>query len=101
MSSPSCVRPGRKRQMVSQDQIDALRRKPVPYRPLFVGGRWVEAEGGATLPAISPLDGRELTSIADAGAADVDRAVRAARASFDGGRWSRAAPAERKKVLFR
>jgi 4-(gamma-glutamylamino)butanal dehydrogenase len=42
-----------------------------------------------------------LTTIADAGAADVDRAVAAARAAFEGGAWSRAAPAFRKKVMHR
>ncbi|SMC71754.1 aldehyde dehydrogenase [Rhizobium sp. RU36D] len=84
-----------------QDKIDIERLKPIAARNLFIGGRWVAAEGGKVLPVISPLDGRELTTIADAGAEDVDRAVQAARAAFDRGQWSRAAPAERKKVLSR
>lgn len=84
-----------------QDKINLERGKAVAARNLFIGGKWVAAADGKVLPVISPLDGKQLTTIADAGAEDVDRAVRAARAAFDGGKWSRIAPAERKKVLFR
>jgi gamma-glutamyl-gamma-aminobutyraldehyde dehydrogenase len=58
-----------------QDKIDLERQRPVAARNLFIGGRWVAAESGKVLPVISPLDGKELTQIADAGAEDVDRAV--------------------------
>ncbi|WP_370741346.1 aldehyde dehydrogenase [Thalassovita mangrovi] len=47
------------------------------------------------------MDGQKLTTIESASAADVDRAVAAARAAFEDGRWSRMAPAARKKVLHR
>ncbi|MCI2397838.1 aldehyde dehydrogenase family protein [Aliiroseovarius subalbicans] len=47
------------------------------------------------------MDGQTLTTIERASAADVDRAVAAARRAFDDGRWSRMAPAGRKKVLHR
>ncbi len=80
-------------------RIDALAAKAVPPQRLFIGGRW--SDGAAAMPVTSPIDGRELTTIADATEADVDRAVHTARAAFAGGRWSRAAPAERKKVLHR
>lgn len=49
----------------------------------------------------SPIDGSRLTTIADGGPDDMDRAVAAARAAFDGGAWSRAAPAVRKRVMHR
>ncbi|HPD94011.1 MAG TPA: aldehyde dehydrogenase family protein [Pararhodobacter sp.] len=81
--------------------MDALAAAPVAARGLFIGGRWVAAANGAVLPVTSPIDGQRLTTIADAGAADVDAAVAAARRAFDAGLWSRAAPAERKKVLHR
>ena len=87
--------------MSDQASIDALRDLTVPPQKLFIGGAHSEAAGGGTLDVISPIDGRPLTTIADGGAGDVDRAVAAARAAFDGGSWSRAAPAERKKVLHR
>ncbi|TGT91495.1 aldehyde dehydrogenase family protein, partial [Mesorhizobium sp. M5C.F.Ca.ET.164.01.1.1] len=59
------------------------------------------AATGATLPVISPIDGRPFASIADGNAADVDRALLAALKAFEKGSWSRAAPAFRKKVLTR
>jgi gamma-glutamyl-gamma-aminobutyraldehyde dehydrogenase len=42
-----------------------------------------------------------LASVACCDAADVDRAVKAARAAFDSGVWAKAAPAQRKAVLLR
>lgn len=48
---------------------------------------------------VSPIDGSVLTTIESASAADVGRAVASARAAFEDGRWSRLAPAARKKVL--
>ena len=86
---------------MDQATIDTLRHKPVAAQRLFIGGDFADSRDGATLPVISPIDGTVLTSIADAGAHDVDRAVAAARAAFEKGSWSRAAPAVRKKVLLR
>jgi gamma-glutamyl-gamma-aminobutyraldehyde dehydrogenase len=86
---------------MKQDEIDALRSRPVEPGRLFIGGEWEPAANGASLDVISPIDGSRLTTIADAGAGDVDRAVASARAAFDRGAWSRAAPAERRKVLLR
>lgn len=48
---------------------------------------------------VSPIDGSVLTTLEGASAADVDRAVASARRAFEDGRWSRLAPAARKKVL--
>jgi 4-(gamma-glutamylamino)butanal dehydrogenase len=86
---------------LDQSQIDALRDVVIPQRSLFIGGKWVDAEKAATLQSVSPLNGKHIATIAEAGSTDVDRAVQAARATFEQGAWSRAAPAERKKVLFR
>jgi len=87
--------------MLEQAAIDALRAAPIEPQRLFIGGAWCEARDDATLPVVSPIDGTTLTSIADAAPADVDRAVAAARRAFERGSWSRAVPAERKKVLHR
>lgn len=87
--------------MLNQASIDALRHAPVPPGAHFIGGRQVLAIGGGTLDVLSPIDGRELTQIADGTAADVDAAVSSARAAFEDGRWSRMAPAARKAVLMR
>jgi 4-guanidinobutyraldehyde dehydrogenase/NAD-dependent aldehyde dehydrogenase len=66
----------------------------------FIDGRYVEAADGATFACVSPRDGRVLTRIAACGREDVERAVAAARRSFEAGVWSRQAPAARKKVLL-
>lgn len=87
--------------MLDQVTIDRLRGTAIAAQALLIGGRDEPARDGATLPVVSPIDGRILTTIADAGTADIDRAVAAARAAFERGAWSRMAPAGRKKVLFR
>ena len=84
-----------------QADIDRLRHMPVPAQRLFINGEWRDAADDATLEVISPIDGSRLTTLADASAADVDAAVRAARASFEKGTWSKTSPAARKKVLFK
>ena len=84
-----------------QDKIDQLRRNAVPAQELFIGGAWRKAASGRTLDVVSPIDGTRLTTIADADVDDVDAAVLSARAAFEKGTWSKAAPAERKRVLLR
>ncbi|KAA3451766.1 aldehyde dehydrogenase [Mesorhizobium sp. SARCC-RB16n] len=87
--------------MISQIAIDTLRKAEIGARGLFIDGAQSEAASGASLPVISPIDGRAFASIADGNEADIDRAVRSARKAFEKGSWSRAAPAFRKKVLTR
>ncbi|NNN29841.1 aldehyde dehydrogenase [Streptomyces sp. S3(2020)] len=60
-----------------------------------------EAGSGAVFAAVSPRDGQVLTQVADAGTAEVDAAVAAARRAFDTGPWPRLAPAERGRTLIR
>ena len=67
----------------------------------FIGGQRVAAQDGETFGCVSPLDGRTLAQVARGQAADIDAAVASARRAFDDGRWSRKAPAQRKKVLQR
>lgn len=86
---------------IDQTSIDALRSTSIADQKLFIGGQWRAAERGGVLDSISPLNGKRLAAIAEADVLDVDRAVAAARASFEKGVWSKAAPAERKKVLLR
>ncbi|GAA4164854.1 aldehyde dehydrogenase [Shinella granuli] len=84
-----------------QEKIEALRNLAVAPQALFINGIWQGPADGAVLDVVSPIDGRRLTTIADAGAEDVDRAVKAARVAFERGRWAKAVPAERKRVLLR
>src|SRR5262249_28842189 len=56
---------------------------------------------GKTFDCINPATGKVLTAVAAGDAEDIDRAVKAARAVFEKGSWSRMAGAERKKILIR
>jgi 4-(gamma-glutamylamino)butanal dehydrogenase len=85
---------------LDQPTIDRLANAPIAPGRLLINGEWV-AGAEADIPVVSPIDGRQITTLASASAADVNRAVAAARAAFDDGRWSRAAPATRKAVLHR
>jgi 4-(gamma-glutamylamino)butanal dehydrogenase len=84
-----------------QTEINRLRAQSVAPQSLFIDGKWRPAEQGATLEVVSPIDGKAFSSISHGNAADVDTAVRVARRSFEKGVWSKAAPAERKRVMHR
>lgn len=85
---------------MDQARIDALRDAPITERGHFIDGAWVDPEIGWS-DVVSPLDGSIISRIADGSASEMDRAVAAARYAFEDGRWSRRAPAERKKILLR
>ena len=87
--------------MIEQSAIDGLRRVEIPPQALFIDGRWQQGETGETIEAVSPVDGKVLTTLARGARGDVDRAVCAARAAFEAGHWSRMPPAGRKKVLLK
>jgi acyl-CoA reductase-like NAD-dependent aldehyde dehydrogenase len=67
----------------------------------FINGKYVPAASGRTFDCINPATGKAITQIAEGDKEDVDRAVKAARAAFDKGSWSRMAPSARKKILMR
>lgn len=67
----------------------------------FIDGRYVDAQSGAIFCAYSPIDGAPLAAVAQCANADVDRAVVAARRSFEGGDWCALAARERKAVLLK
>ena len=74
-----------------------LQREPA----LFINNEWVRSTHGATLAVEDPSVGREISRIVDASDADVDRAVAAARAAFDDGRWSNLPPNRRERVIHK
>ena len=67
----------------------------------LIDGQRAWSASRATFDCLSPVDGRLLTQVARCDAADIDAAVRAARAAFDDQRWCGLAPAERKRVMIR
>ncbi|RYH11419.1 aldehyde dehydrogenase [Tropicimonas sp. IMCC6043] len=71
-----------------------------PETRAFIGGDYVDAKDGDTFASINPATGEVVAEIAHCKAADVNRAVTAARGAFDAGTWSRADPTMRKEVLL-
>jgi len=66
----------------------------------FIGSEWIHPAGGETIDVVDPSDGQPFTRIARGTAADVERAVQAARRAFEGA-WGAASAAERGRVLYR
>ena len=74
-----------------------IARKP----QLFIANEWVDSSHGATIDVEDPSSGKVITRIVDASDRDVDRAVAAARAAFDDGRWSGLAPMKRERIMHK
>ena len=66
---------------------------------LTLGGSSSAAEDGRTLDVFNPATGKKLAEVPRGGAAEVDAAVRAARAALDG-EWSKLRPVERQRLLL-
>ena len=62
----------------------------------FIGGAWIAAD--ATIPVINPSDGQPMAEIARGGAAEIDRAVKAAEAAMEG-EWGALDAASRGRLL--
>lgn len=71
-----------------------------PRTRAFIDGAFVDASSGATFDTVAPATGRVLARVARGAEPDIDAAVRSARRAFESGVWSRATPAERKRVLL-
>ena len=68
---------------------------------LLIDGEWVDARDGERFDVIDPADGSVLVRAAAGKAADVDRAVGAARACFESGAWCGANGLGRSAVLHK
>src|SRR5687768_3535775 len=67
---------------------------------LFIGGEWVDAASGKTFDVVNPAKAETLTEVAEGDAADVDRAVAAARLAFDSGAWPGLPARKRARILW-
>ena len=68
---------------------------------LFINGKWVDAASGKTFPTYDPSTGEVLAQVAEADREDIDRAVKAARAAFETGPWSKMSPAKRGNLIWK
>ena len=67
----------------------------------FVNGKWESAASGKTFPVYDPSTEEVIAHVAAADACDVDRAVRAARDTFDSGPWPQTTAQDRGRILFK
>ncbi len=74
---------------------------PIRATKLLINNRWIASQSGQTFATINPATGEEICQIAEADAADVDRAVSAARAAFEHGPWRKTPASERGRLLNR
>ncbi|HKP19726.1 MAG TPA: gamma-aminobutyraldehyde dehydrogenase [Gaiellaceae bacterium] len=65
----------------------------------FVGGKWVEAAEGGTMEVLNPSTGETIAEVPAGTAADVDRAVEAAKQALP--EWLDSTPAERAELLLK
>ena len=72
-----------------------------PNTQAFIDGQYCDAADGAKLENLNPATGEVIGTFSHCGAADVDRAVAAARRVFNQGTWSRAAPEYRTEILLK
>jgi acyl-CoA reductase-like NAD-dependent aldehyde dehydrogenase len=67
---------------------------------LFIDGAWADAVSGATFPTENPATGEVIAQVASGDAADIDRAVTAARAAFRDPSWRRMNAHRRAELMW-
>ena len=73
----------------------------ITYDRLYLGGEWVEPAGSDRLEVVNPATLEVIGSTPEGTAADMDRAVAAARASQESGPWAGMPAAERAEIMAR
>lgn len=82
----------------SPEAVDHVR--IAPRYELFIGGQWTAPRSGKYFPTHNPATEEQLSEVADAGEADVDLAVAAARVGYEK-YWSKLRPIDRGKYIYR
>jgi acyl-CoA reductase-like NAD-dependent aldehyde dehydrogenase len=78
---------------------ESVKKRLKPDR-LFIDGREEDAVGGKTIDVMNPATGERLATVADGDAPDIDRAVAAARRSFEMKSWRGMDPSPKEKILW-
>ena len=87
--------------LISADLAAKARAFAAQPRELLIGGRWQPARSGATFEVIDPATAKPFAQAAAGDAADIDAAVRAARAAFEGSAWNSTTPSARARLLLK
>ena len=71
----------------------------IPYRELYIGGKWITPQSNKRLPVICPFTEEQIGTIPAGGAPEVKAAVSAATSAFYSGSWTKIKGAERASYL--
>jgi aldehyde dehydrogenase (NAD+) len=70
-------------------------------KKLYINGEFVASATEKTFESFNPATGEVLATVYEAGAEDIDRAVKAAREAFDEGPWTTMTAAERSRIMYK
>ncbi|MBM3516142.1 MAG: aldehyde dehydrogenase family protein [Alphaproteobacteria bacterium] len=82
---------------LSPDTTDFLAEKHL----MLIDGKWVPAASGKTIDIVNPATEEVIGTVPAGDAADIDKAVAAARKAFDTGPWPKMPPSERARLLWK
>jgi len=82
------------------DASEKVARPEVHQTQCFIGGKWIPSASGKTFDTIHPATEETIAQVAEGDAADIDLAVGAARAQFDGGEWSQMDARARGRLMY-
>jgi phenylacetaldehyde dehydrogenase len=70
-------------------------------RKMLINGQWLAASSGKTFEVFNPATGDLLARVAEGDKSDIDKAVKAARAAFESGPWSKMTASARSKLMWK
>ena len=81
-----------------EDKVTSFLKKD---RQMLINGKWVNSFSGKTFPTYNPATGEVLARVAEGDKEDVDLAVKAARAAFEGGPWRKMSASKRGQLIWK
>src|SRR5690242_4305643 len=81
-----------------EDKVTSFLKKD---RQMLINGKWVNSLSGKTFPTYNPATGEVLARVAEGDKEDVDLAVKAARAAFEGGPWRKMSASKRGQLIWK
>src|SRR6516225_4470017 len=86
----------------AQDQLGkAAKNFLAGKHQLLIDGKSRDAKSGKRFDVLDPATGQAIAAVAEADAADVDEAVKAARRAFETGPWAKTSPQDRSKLIWK
>ena len=86
------------KEVISDQHVRAFLDEP---RKMLINGKWVDSASGKTFQSFNPATGSVLAEMSEGDREDINRAVSAARAAFDGGPWRKMTPSERGRAIWK